>query len=79
MNWYNGSLDREADIEEKLRLDKVEEVAIIGNGNVSMDISRVLLKDPALMAPYDIPSLVLKVLQSNRIKAIQVVGRRGAV
>jgi len=54
-------------------------VAVIGNGNVAMDISRVLFKDPSLMAPYDIPTSVLKVLQKSQVRTIQLIGRRGAV
>ena len=46
VNWYNGSLDRDSDIDSQLSLASVREVAVIGNGNVAMDISRVLLKDP---------------------------------
>lgn len=47
-NWYNGSLDKAEDfsIDQDLGLEHVRDVAIIGNGNVSMDITRVLLKEP---------------------------------
>lgn len=54
-NWYNGSLDSDLEYERDLCLDNVKNIAIIGNGNVAMDISRVLLKDPSVMAPYDCP------------------------
>jgi hypothetical protein len=37
-------------------LEQVKDVAIIGNGNVAMDISRVLLKEPSILAPFDAPS-----------------------
>jgi hypothetical protein len=45
-------------------------VAIVGNGNVAMDISRVLLKDPSLMAPFDIPTPVLNALRSKKMSSI---------
>ena len=45
-NWYNGSLDDNLDLENDLNLQNVRDIAIIGNGNVAMDISRVFLKDP---------------------------------
>lgn len=67
VNWYNGSLDRENEIEKIMNLEQVKQVAIIGNGNVSMDISRVLLKDPSLMAPYDIPSSVVDTLRKSKV------------
>lgn len=78
-NWYNGSLDSDLDYEKDLDLEHVRDVTIIGNGNVSMDISRVLLKDPSLMAPHDIPLTVLNHLKKSAITNIQVIARRGAV
>lgn len=57
----------------------MRDVAVIGNGNVSMDISRVLLKDPSLMAPFDMPSPALRTLQRSQIRSVQLIGRRGAV
>jgi hypothetical protein len=40
-------------------------VAIIGNGNVAMDIARVLSKDSRLLAPYDAPSTVIEHLKNS--------------
>ena len=80
-NWYNGSLDKTEDfsIDQDLGLEHVRDVAIIGNGNVSMDITRVLLKEPSMMAPFDIPTNVLKQLERSQVRSVQVIGRRGAV
>lgn len=39
VNWYNGLVDFKADFD----FSKVRDVSIIGNGNVSMDIARILL------------------------------------
>jgi ferredoxin/flavodoxin---NADP+ reductase len=69
-NWYNGSLDRDVIYERDLALESVKDVAIIGNGNVAMDISRVLLKDPSIMAPHDIPTSVLEHLRKKQIRSI---------
>lgn len=44
-----------------------------------MDISRVILKDPSLMSPYDIPTTVVDKLRKSKVRSIQVIGRRGAV
>lgn len=54
-NWYNGSLDLDINYDKDLGLENVSDVAIIGNGNVAMDISRILLKNPDIMASYDTP------------------------
>ena len=54
-------------------------MAIIGNGNVAMDISRVLLKEPELLAPFDAPSHVVESLRKSAVRSIQMIGRRGVV
>jgi hypothetical protein len=54
-------------------------VAIVGNGNVAMDISRMLLKDTTVLAPYDSPSHVIEHLKKSKIRSIQMIGRRGVV
>lgn len=59
-NWYNGSLDDDLDYGRQLDLEHVRDVAIIGNGNVAMDISRVMLKEPQLLEPFDAPSKVIE-------------------
>lgn len=78
-NWYNGSLDNDLDLDEDLDLENVKNVAIIGNGNVAMDICRIFLKDPALLHPYDSPSSVVEHLKQSKIKNINVIGRRGVI
>jgi len=65
VNWYNGSLDDNLDYEKDLDLEHVKDVAIVGNGNVAMDISRMLLKDTAVLAPYDSPSHVIEHLKKS--------------
>lgn len=70
VNWYNGSLDMDLDYQKDLNLEHVRNAAIIGNGNVAMDISRVLLKDPESMSPFDIPSAVVENLRRSNLKTI---------
>ena len=79
VNWYNGSLDDNLDYEKEVNLEEVNDVAIVGNGNVAMDISRVLLKDPSILAPFDAPSAVIEKLKKSNIRSIQMIGRRGVV
>jgi adrenodoxin-NADP+ reductase len=69
-NWYNGSLDDNLDYKEQLDLENVKDVAIIGNGNVAMDISRVILKEPSILAPFDAPSSVIEKLKSSQLRSI---------
>ena len=78
-NWYNGSLDKEPTFDQELDLQNVRDAVIIGNGNVAMDITRVLMKDPSKMAPFDIPSTVVEELQKSGVRNLQIVGRRGVV
>ncbi|EPQ53049.1 FAD/NAD P-binding domain-containing protein [Gloeophyllum trabeum ATCC 11539] len=58
-------------------LDKVEHVALIGQGNVSLDIARMLLTPPDVLAKYDVPEHVLEVLRRSAVKHVSIIGRRG--
>jgi len=71
--WYNGHPDYHG-----LRpgLD-VESVTIVGQGNVAMDVARMLAKQRAHLQDSDAPEEVLKALDASRIRRIQIVGRRG--
>ena len=46
INWYNGSLDNDLDVKKEFDLDNATNFTIIGNGNISLDTIRILLKDP---------------------------------
>lgn len=70
VNWYNGSLDDDLDYKHELNLEQVRHAVIIGNGNVSMDISRVLSKPSNVLAPYDAPSPVIQQLKKSEIWSI---------
>ncbi|MDR2252807.1 MAG: FAD-dependent oxidoreductase [Bifidobacteriaceae bacterium] len=58
------------------RLDAAE-VAIIGNGNVALDIARVLARRPEDLARSDIPAHVERVFTGSPLTDIHVFGRRG--
>lgn len=71
--WYNGHpdfADREFDL-------SVESVAVIGVGNVAMDVTRILAKSVAELAETDIADYALEKLRESRIRHIHVVARRG--
>ncbi|TDL13422.1 FAD/NAD-P-binding domain-containing protein [Rickenella mellea] len=58
-------------------LEKLTHVTLIGHGNVSLDIARILLTEPSHLAQYDVPTHVLDKLVQSNIKHVSIVGRRG--
>lgn len=58
-------------------LEKTKHVTLIGQGNVSLDIARMLLTPPDLLAKYDVPQSVLSVLERSAVEHVSIVGRRG--
>lgn len=49
VNWYNGSLDNDLNLEQEFDITKAKNLTVIGNGNIFCDVSRILLKDPATL------------------------------
>ena len=58
-------------------LNKVSHVSIIGNGNVSLDVARMLLTDVKVLTKYDVPQHVLDVFSRSTVKHVSIIGRRG--
>jgi ferredoxin/flavodoxin---NADP+ reductase len=50
---------------------------VIGNGNVALDVARVLVSDPKLLAETDIADHALDSLHGQGIEEVVVIGRRG--
>ncbi|MCA9885813.1 MAG: FAD-dependent oxidoreductase, partial [Anaerolineae bacterium] len=74
VGWYNGHPDyRHYDFE----LDKVESVAVVGVGNVAMDVTRILARSQAELMETDIADDALEALANSGVKKIYVLGRRG--
>lgn len=71
--WYNGIPDGR-DLEP--RLDGTS-VAIIGNGNVALDIARLLAKTPNELATSDLCAHARAAFASAAIEDIWLIGRRG--
>ena len=71
--WYNGHPDY-ASMEFDL---SHENVAIVGIGNVAMDLARILCKTHAELSETDIADHALEALRHSRIKQVYVLGRRG--
>ena len=73
VGWYNGHPDYK---DYKFDLSE-ENVAVVGNGNVAMDVVRILGQDPEELAPTDIADYAVQVLRKSKIKNIYMLGRRG--
>ena len=58
-------------------LDKITHVSLIGNGNVSLDVARMLLTNVDVLAKYDVPRPVLEVLSRSKVKHVSIFARRG--
>ncbi|KAH7888734.1 hypothetical protein F5I97DRAFT_1925268 [Phlebopus sp. FC_14] len=58
-------------------LDKISHLSLIGIGNVSLDIARMLLVSPSVLQKHDVPQHVLEVLSRSAVKHISIIGRRG--
>jgi len=71
--WYNGRPDQ-----PPTTVDGVRSAVVIGNGNVAIDVARVLAKTPAELAGSDLSAEVTSWLKAQPIEAIHIVGRRGA-
>lgn len=74
VGWYNAHPDF-----RDLTFDLSQErVAVIGNGNVAMDVARILASSYNELVVTDIADYALDALQRSRVKEIYVLGRRGA-
>ena len=71
--WYNGHPDF-TDLEFDL---SQENVAIVGMGNVAMDVARILSKTPEELAETDIADYALEALKKSKVKNVYLLGRRG--
>lgn len=71
--WLNGH----PDYRQGPDLAKVRSVAVIGNGNVALDVARVLAKSADEMAKSDIVPEAGAAIAAAPIAAIHVIGRRG--
>lgn len=52
-------------------------VAVIGNGNVALDVSRILAKHADDLLPTEIPANVYEGLKASPVTDVHVFGRRG--
>src|ERR1700757_3902501 len=74
VGWYNGHPDH-AGLEVDLL--SAERAIVIGNGNVALDVARMLVLTAEELAPTDTADHALEALAASRVKEVVVVGRRG--
>ncbi|MEV0294117.1 FAD-dependent oxidoreductase [Nocardia sp. NPDC050710] len=71
--WYNGHPDHanaEFDLSQR-------RAVIVGNGNVALDVARILTGDPETLAHTDIAPYALRALRGSKIEEVVILGRRG--
>jgi ferredoxin--NADP+ reductase len=72
--WYNGHPDY-----RDCHFDLSQErVAVVGVGNVAVDVARILCRTPEELARTDIADHALQALRRSRVKEVYLLGRRGA-
>ena len=72
VSWYDGH----PDVPREWPLD-AREIAVIGNGNVALDVARMLVKHPEELLSTEIPDNVYRGLKSSPVTDVHVFGRRG--
>jgi ferredoxin/flavodoxin---NADP+ reductase len=71
--WYNGHPDY-----RDLQFDLTQEaVAVVGVGNVAIDVARILCRTPEELKATDIAPHALEALTASKIKTVYLLGRRG--
>ncbi|MFE8013915.1 FAD-dependent oxidoreductase [Streptomyces antibioticus] len=72
VSWYSGH----PDAEQPLALDAAR-VAVVGAGNVALDVARVLARPPEGLERTDMPEPVLAALRAGAVREVVVLARRG--
>ncbi len=73
VGWYNGHPDYCT-----LPIDlSCERAIVVGNGNVAMDVARMLVLSPDVLMKTDIADHALEKLRESKVREVVVLGRRG--
>ena len=73
VGWYNGRPHAGAPVTRD-----IQSAVIIGNGNVALDVARMLAKGPEEFAGSDVAGEFLAWLAAQPLETVHIVGRRGA-
>ncbi|GJV16635.1 NADPH:adrenodoxin oxidoreductase, mitochondrial isoform X1 [Tanacetum coccineum] len=74
--WYNGHPDFSKFTPD---LKSTDTAIVLGQGNVALDVARILLRPPKELATTDIATHALEALRESSIRKVYLVGRRGPV
>nr|XP_023507835.1 NADPH:adrenodoxin oxidoreductase, mitochondrial isoform X5 [Equus caballus] len=78
VGWYNGLPENREASPLQLAPDlSCDTAVILGQGNVALDVARILLTPPEHLEKTDITEAALGVLRQSRVKTVWIVGRRG--
>ena len=75
VGWYNGH----PDFRDRVFDLSAESVAIIGMGNVAVDVARILCLMPDEMRATDMADPAIEALSKSGVKDVYLIGRRGVV
>ena len=75
VNWYNGHPDC-WDLNPDLNVDAA---VVVGNGNVAIDVARVLVKSRQEMSHSDLPAYAVEAIEAAPLIDVYMCGRRGPV
>ncbi len=73
VGWYNAH----PHFEEMAPDLSTGRAVVVGNGNVALDVARILVTDPDVLATTDIADHALKVLHDRGVEEVLIIGRRG--
>ncbi|KAF4407808.1 FAD-dependent oxidoreductase [Streptomyces lycii] len=72
--WYNGHPEVAPDAVDL----SAGRVVVVGNGNVALDVARILVSDPEALAGTEIAGHALEELRRSKVREVVLLGRRGA-
>ena len=72
VTWYNGHPSNPAAYDFNF-----DSLVIVGNGNVALDIARLLCQPEDVLRATDLPDPVLEKLLASKVRDIHIIGRRG--
>ena len=73
VGWYNAH----PHFEEMTPDLSTGRAIVVGNGNVALDVARILVSDPDLLSATDIADHALDLLHARGVEEVVVIGRRG--
>ncbi|MFB7007088.1 MULTISPECIES: FAD-dependent oxidoreductase [unclassified Streptomyces] len=73
VSWYNAHPEVAPDAIDL----SAERVVVAGNGNVALDVARILVTDPSELADTDIADHALAALRTSKVREVVLLGRRG--